>query len=82
MKQKDIMTIAVIVIISAFMSFFVSNMLISSPKNRQQKVEVVESIGAEFTRPDTKYFNEKSVNPTQKIQIGGDSNSKPFNNGL
>ena len=81
MKQKDIITIIVIVFMSAVVSFFASNALISSPKNRQSKVEVVEPIGSEFNRPDEKYFNSKAVNPTQKIQIGGDPNTKPFSNG-
>lgn len=78
MKQKDILTIAVIVIISAVVSFVLSGLLISTPKNRQQQVEVVEKIGAEFTRPDAKYFNAQSINPTQKIQIGDSTNTKPF----
>ena len=78
MKQKDILTIVVIVIISAVFSFILSNALISSPKNRQQKVEVVDPIGAEFVRPDNKYFNDKSINPTQKIQIGDSTNTNPI----
>jgi len=78
MKQKDIFTIVVIVIVSAVFSFVLSNFLISTPKNRQQKVEVVDPIGSEFIRPDTKYFNDQSINPTQKIQIGDSTNTKPF----
>ncbi len=78
MKQKDILTVVVIVIISATFSFVISNLLINTPKNQQQKVEVVEPIGAEFVRPDSKYFNDKSINPTQKIQIGDSTNTKPF----
>jgi len=78
MKEKDIITIMVIVFFSAVISFFASNALISSPKNRQQKVEVVEKIGADFVRPDEKYFNNKAVNPTQKIQIGDNTNTTPF----
>lgn len=79
MKQKDIATILFIVGISAIVSVFLSNKIISTPKNRQQKVEIVESIGSEFTRPDNKIFNEKALNPTQIIQIGNDPNDKPFN---
>lgn len=78
MKQNDVITIMVIVFLSAAISFFASNALISSPKNRQQKVEVVEKIGSEFIRPDEKYFNDKAVNPTQKIQIGENTNTTPF----
>jgi hypothetical protein len=80
MKQKDVATIVAIVFFSGVISFFASNVLISSPKNRQQKVEIVEKIGEEFTRPDTKYFNDKAINPTQKIQISENGNKQPFNN--
>ncbi len=81
MKQKDIAVIAFIVGISAFISILVSKTFISTPKNRQQKVEVVEKITSDFTRPDAKYFNKDSVNPTQTIQIGDNSNTKPFSGG-
>ena len=79
MKQKDLSVIGFIVILSAIISFLVSNAVISTPKNRQQKVEVVEQISSNFTRPDSAYFNKGSINPTQKVKIGGDSNTKPFN---
>ena len=79
MKQKDIAVIALIVVISMFISIIVSKLVISTPKNRQQKVEVVEKITPEFNRPDTKFFNKDAINPTQTIQIGGDANAKPFN---
>lgn len=79
MKQKDIATIVFIVGLSAIASVLISNKIISTPKNRQQKVEIVESIGSEFTRPNDKIFNDKALNPTQIIRIGNDSNDKPFN---
>lgn len=79
MKQKDILLIVVIVVISAVVSVALSNVLISSPKNRQQKVEVVDAISPDFAQPDTKYFNSSSIDPTQLIQIGGTSNPQPFN---
>ena len=79
MKQKDILLIIVVVIVSVIMSVVLSKMLITSPKNRQQKVEIVEPITADFTLPDSKYFNSKSNDPTQLIKIGDSSNKKPFN---
>jgi hypothetical protein len=79
MKQKDIALIAVIVIISAIFSLILSNVLFASPKDRQEKVEVVTPISAEFTLPDKKYFNELALDPTQVIQIGDNNNPKPFN---
>ncbi len=79
MKQKDIFTIGFIIILSAIISLFVSNLLFASPKNRKQKVEVVEKISSEFSTPDKKFFNKDAINPTQTIQIGDNSNTKPFN---
>ena len=79
MKKKDLVVIVFIVIFSAIVSILLSKALISTPKNRQQKVEVVDKITSTFTRPDPRYFNKDSVNPTQSIQIGGDPNTKPFN---
>lgn len=79
MKQKDLILIIVVVFVSGVFSVVISNMLISSPNNRQEKVEVVEPITAEFTQPSEKYFNKSSFNPTQTIRIDGDSNNQPFN---
>lgn len=80
MKQKDIALIIIIVFISAIISIFVSKALIVPQKNRQQKVEVVGAITSDFPTPDNKYFNQSSVDPTQLIIIGNNSNPQPFNN--
>lgn len=79
MKQKDIALIIVIVFISGVASFFISNALFATPDRREQKVEKVEAITADFPTPDNKYFNENSINPTQLIQIGESTNPNPFN---
>ena len=81
MKQKDIALIAIVVVISGIISFFVSNLLFASPDNRQQEVEVVEAISASFPTPSNKYFNTESINPTELIQIGTSTNPNPFNGG-
>ncbi|MDB5185910.1 MAG: hypothetical protein JWL85_433 [Candidatus Saccharibacteria bacterium] len=79
MKQKDLMLIIVIGIVSAVFSILISNATIGSQKHRKQQVEVVEPITAQFSEPDKRYFNGQSVNPTQLIQIQNNTNSKPFN---
>jgi hypothetical protein len=70
MKQKDIALIVVVVIISGFLSFFVSEKLFGGEKNRSVQVKTVEAISTEFNTPDKKYFNDQSINPTQTIIIG------------
>lgn len=81
MKQKDIILIIVVVFVSGVFSLVLSNYLISSPKNRQEQVEVVEPITADFKIPakDDKYFNVQAIDPTQIIKIGDNNNNEPFN---
>jgi hypothetical protein len=79
MKQKDITLVVVVVLIAAIFSYLFSNVVIASPKNRQEKVEVVDVITPEFVTPDTKYFNSNSFDPTQVIHIGDTTNKQPFN---
>jgi uncharacterized membrane protein YgaE (UPF0421/DUF939 family) len=79
MKQKDVALIIVTIFIGAVVSFIVSNMIFSTPANRQQQAEVVEAITPDFATPDSRYFNSKSIDPTQLIQIGNNNNSNPFN---
>lgn len=80
MKQKDISLIIIVSFISAVLSVFISNMIFSSPKNRQEKVEIIDKITADFPKPDSKYFNDKSINPTVVIPIEPSTNERPFNN--
>lgn len=81
MKQKDIALFAVVGIVSTVVSFFLSSILITPDKNKSQKAEVVGSITSEFNVPskDSRYFNDKSNNPTKLIQIGDGANNTPFN---
>lgn len=79
MKQKDIALVVIVIIISGALAFVLSNTFITSSSNRKQQVEVVDAITAEFPEADSRYFNENSVNPTQLIQIGDNTNPTPFN---
>lgn len=78
MKQKDITLIIVVVFFSAVLSLLFSKLVISTPKNRHQQVEIVDPISDNFPDTDKKYFNEQSVDPTQIIRIGDSTNSQPF----
>lgn len=82
MKSKDFSLIIVVAAISVIVAIFVSKLVITSPKNRQEKVEVVQPISPDFNTPDKKYFNDQSVDPTQLVKIGGGSgNKQPFSGG-
>lgn len=79
MKQKDIALVLVMAFIATIIALVASRWIFSSPKNRQQTAEVVDVITADFSQPPQKYFNADSVNPTQQIEIGANSNPNPFN---
>jgi hypothetical protein len=79
MKQKDIVLIIVVAAVSGIISLVVGHLVFAAPKDRQQKVEVVDAITTDFAAPDSKYFNSKSINPTQLISIGENANTTPFN---
>jgi predicted RND superfamily exporter protein len=81
MKQKDIALFLVVGIFSAVISVFMSGLLITPKKDKIQKAEKVEAITASFDAPanNDKYFNKDAINPTKLIQIGDNSNNKPFN---
>lgn len=78
MKQKDIALIVVIIFLSAVMSLFVSKALFATPQNREQQVEVVKPITADFPQPDKRFFNENAFDPTRLITIGQNANPDPF----
>lgn len=79
MKQQDIALIIIAIFSSAVVSLIASRLIFATPQNRQQTVERVDVITAEFTEPSRAYFNERAVNPTQQITIGDSVNPSPFN---
>jgi hypothetical protein len=67
-----------VAIVSGVFSIILSNVFISTDSDKSQKAEVVDEISADFVRPDTRYFNEQSVNPAQIIQVDQDPNTDYF----
>lgn len=78
MKQQDIALLIIIGVISAAVSFFLSNSLFGDDKLQEQKVETIDVISSEFPSPNESYFNSEAVNPAQQVQIGDSSNPNPF----
>ncbi len=79
MKQKDILLIVAIVVVSAVIGIVFSHLLFHSNK-RDQTVEVIAPISSEFQTPSTQYFNSSAFDPTRLIQISQNNNSAPFSN--
>jgi hypothetical protein len=78
MKQKDIALIIMLALVSAGISIFISSKLFVTPKDRQQKVEVIDPISTDMNQVDKRYFNEASINPTKNTQLDG-TNQTLFN---
>lgn len=85
MKQKELMLIGIVAFVAAIFSFLISGMIFGSPQKNPIKVPVVTPISSNFPSPQTDstyqaFYNQQALNPTQLIQIGGNSNNTPFNN--
>ena len=79
MKQKDIAILIAVAAFAAIISFVLSNFIFASPQNREQQVEHMDAISAQFPMPpNEKYFNDQAVNPAKLIEVGG-NNQNPFN---
>ncbi len=78
MKQKNVVTLIIIVVIAGIISLIASKYLFATSADRQQSVEIVPVITADFPTPSSTYFNTQSIDPTQLIQIGTTTNSNPF----
>ncbi len=82
MKSKDTATLVVIGVISAFIAYIVAGVVFHA-NSKTEKVPTVQVINATF--PDVLnesdyrvIFNDKSLDPTQPIQIQGNNNTHPF----
>jgi hypothetical protein len=76
-KQQDIAIIIIIVFVSGVMSFFISNKFISPPAH-DLTAPKVQPITADFAGLDKRFFNEKSINPTQIIRVEVNKNQNPI----
>lgn len=79
MKQKDITLIVMAAAFSTLLALGMSSFVFKSPNANPTKVQVIEPINEDFPKIDERYFNRLSINPTQTVEIGGNSNPKPFN---
>lgn len=78
MKQKDIVIIVAVAIVSGILSYVLATFLFGGKKAYQLKAPTVQPITAEFTQPDPVYFNKDSIDPTKDIIIGDSTNNQPF----
>lgn len=77
MKQQDVATLLVIVIIAATAAFIVSGKFIS-PSNEKRSAHTVGALNADFPVPSSDIFNNNAINPSVRIKIAPGENNQPF----
>lgn len=85
MKRTDSKLVLVIVAVATtVISLIISSMIFNSPKNQNLEVPVVETL--EVSLPDIKndpnyntFLNDKALDATVPIQVGGNQSPAPFN---
>lgn len=85
MRKKDMLSLIVTAVITGVISLLIASAIFQTPASRRTQVQTASPISP--TLPDVKnepvyksFLNDKALDPTQPIQIGGTSNNSPFNN--
>ncbi|MEX1995193.1 MAG: hypothetical protein WD887_00235 [Candidatus Saccharimonadales bacterium] len=85
MKKKDTLSLIVTGVITGVISLLIASAIFQTPASRRTQVQTASPISP--TLPDVKnepvyksFLNDKALDPTQPIQIGGTSNNSPFSN--
>jgi hypothetical protein len=76
MKQKDLITIIFISVISAGFSFLIANFLFGNVAKNKLNAAYVTPIKSDFILPSSVYFNSNSIDLTQTITIGATPSSQ------
>ncbi len=64
--------IILIASISIMVAYLGAKAIIGDVNNESVKVKTADPITATVTEPDQKVFNDKAINPTVEVFIGGD----------
>ncbi|MGH7234271.1 MAG: hypothetical protein ACREF7_02395 [Candidatus Saccharimonadales bacterium] len=77
MKSRDVGIVGIAVILAVILSVVISKFVFVNHSSGQ-KVELVPLVSSSFSQPDSRYFNSTSIDLTQFISIGNNSNPNPF----
>lgn len=78
MKKNDLGVMVAVAIFAVVFSLILSNLLFTPKSTKGLKAQKIDAIQSAFQKPDKKFFNSDSINPTQLIQIGDSPNAQPF----
>jgi len=81
MKKSELSIIAVIVIVSIAIAYFVGNAVLGNMTQKGVSVQTEPRITSDVAEPDSSIFYSGAKNPTVQITIGNSSNLQPLNGG-
>ncbi len=70
MKKSDIAMVIFIVGLVGMVTYFMTDMLLSTPTKSPQTVTYAEKFTDRVAKPDRAVFNEHGINPTVESNIG------------
>ena len=76
MKKTDIAMIVLIAGISVLAAYFIASSMVSGLKNEPVKVKTATPITSEVDEPDPTIFNSNAINPTVRVDIGGNDSEQ------
>lgn len=73
MKKTDIAMIVLIASVSVLIAYFVANAIpfLKGGAGEPVSVKYADVISPEVADPDTRIFNDRAINPTVEVTIGG-----------
>ena len=81
MKKNDLALLIFIIACTLMISYFIGKAVIGEPKSKPVQVDTAVAISDSYPDPDSRIFNDKAIDPTVNISIGGKtSNTDPFSN--
>lgn len=79
MKKNDFALLFFIIAVTLLVSYFVAKAVIGEPQSKPVQVDKAVSVQSDYPTPDARVFNDKAVDPTVNISIGGQkANNDPF----
>lgn len=78
MKKNDLGIMIAVAVFAVIFSLVLSTLLFTPKSTKGLKAQKIDKIQSAFQKPDKRYFNGESINPTQLIQIGDSPNAQPF----
>lgn len=81
MKRSELGIIAIIVVFSIMIAYFVGQAVLGKMTQKGVKVPSITKISSDVADPDTAVFHTGAKNPTVQITIGSSSNQQPLSGG-